>query len=204
MNQDLPITGIPSALAQAGFGTSCWRSTTMTLSEVTGLDLASLRSLPSIDTGELTGAGLPVQVGQCKEGDPAVLCLGPAEWLMISEEKNAIPDFLRALETHCNGSLFSTDVSSGLAVIRLSGDGVPWLLSKLSGLDYLSGIHAGAHCARTRMGQAGVMVYFHPAPDGTEVFDLVLDRSLARYLWELLCASAPHADELVMDHGAAA
>jgi hypothetical protein len=36
------------------------------------------------------------------------------------------------------------------------------------------------------------------------VFDLILDRSLAKYLWQLLLASVPHADELALAYGTTA
>jgi sarcosine oxidase gamma subunit len=97
--------------------------------------------------------------------------------------------------------------SDGLATFRLSGQGAPWLLSKLSGLDYLAGSSGDAaerqHCARIRMAHAAVVVHYHQ-PDGGDspfVFDLLFDRSLAKYLWDLLSASAAHADDLVTTFG---
>ena len=65
-------------------------------------------------------------------------------------------------------------LSDGLAVFRLSGGGAPWLLGKLSGLDYQAGIKTGRHCARTRMGHISVLVHYRQVDDGTFGFDLVL------------------------------
>jgi heterotetrameric sarcosine oxidase gamma subunit len=94
------------------------------------------------------------------------------------------------------------ECSSGLAVFRLTGPGAPWLLNKLSGLDFQAGIAHGPHCARTRMVHAAVAVhYLGASPDGP-AFNLIFDRSIARHLWELLTASAPHADELARSYGA--
>jgi sarcosine oxidase gamma subunit len=95
-------------------------------------------------------------------------------------------------------------MSDGFAVFRLQGNGSPWLLCKLSGLDFLAGRAAGQHCARTKLGQVAVVIHYHQAENKAFVFDLLVDRSYARYLWELLAASAPHADELALTFGAAA
>jgi sarcosine oxidase gamma subunit len=78
------------------------------------------------------------------------------------------------------------------------------LLGKLSGLDYLAGVKTGAHCARTRMGHIGVLVHYREFDEGTFGFDLILDRSYARYFWELLTESAAHADNLAIAYGDAA
>ena len=96
------------------------------------------------------------------------------------------------------------DLSDGLGAFRLAGPASPWLLGKLSGLDFLAGISSGQHGARTRIGEVAVVLHFRPEPDGTPRFDLVFDRSVARYLWDLLNDAAPHAGELYAAHGAAA
>jgi sarcosine oxidase gamma subunit len=97
--------------------------------------------------------------------------------------------------------------SDGLATFRLSGQGAPWLLSKLSGLDYLAGssgdVAERQHCARTRMAHAAVVVHYHQPgnEDSPFVFDLLFDRSLAKYLWDLLTESTAHADDLTTTFG---
>ena len=45
-----------------------------------------------------------------------------------------------------------------------------------------------------------IVQYLEPE-DGPPLFDLLVDRSLAVYLWALLEASIPHADELVESFG---
>jgi hypothetical protein len=48
------------------------------------------------------------------------------------------------------------------------------------------------------MAHAAVVVHYHQPVDEDSpfVFDLLFDRSLAKYLWDLLSASANHADDL--------
>ena len=86
----------------------------------------------------------------------------------------------------------------------LTGAASPWLLVKLCGLDALAGVSTGQHGARTRMGDVAIVLHFCPEPDGAPRFDLVYDRSIAKYLWDLLNDAAPHAEDLYHAHGAAA
>ena len=64
------------------------------------------------------------------------------------------------------------------------------------GLDFDEGVLAAIHKRKIRE--------HHPDAGGDFVFDLIFDRSVASYLWNLLRESAPHADDLFHAHGAAA
>jgi heterotetrameric sarcosine oxidase gamma subunit len=197
MNDEQTMPRVESALKQAGLTTTEFNNRTIELRELTGLAIARLSSLDS-------APGLCSQTGQCTGTDPVVLCLRPEEWLLISASMQ--PD---QLLSHA-GPMLNPEVSAisdhshGMAVFRLQGEGAPWLLSKLSGLDYLSSQSAKAHCAQTLMGHIGVLVAYHQVDEGPFVFDLVFDRSFARYFWELLVESSAHADELAKSYGDAA
>lgn len=186
-----------SALQQAGVEATTFECQTLALEEVTGMSITRLRS-----TG--VPAQLPTETGQCSGDDPTVLCLRPGEWLSVSE--SLPPGELVARMTTEVGDECTTihDCSHGLAVLRLRGKGASWLLGKLSGLDYLAGAETGAHCASTRMGHISVLVHYREIDETTFGFDLVLDRSYARYFWELLTESAAHADDLAIAFGDAA
>jgi len=197
MNDRQHIQETASALRQAGVDTTKFECQTLALEEITGLSATRLRSLGMPQQ-------LPAVTGQCSAEDPAMLCLRPGEWLAVSE--SLAPAKLLAEMTARAGSDCITihDSSHGLTVFRLQGKGAPWLLAKLSGLDFLAGIDTGAHCARTRMGHISVLVHYHVLDEGRFGFDLILDRSYARYLWELLTESAEHADDLATAYGDAA
>ena len=186
-----------STLQQAAVADREFNSSTLQLEEVTALSIARLHSLrPQPE--------LPPETGECSSNDPAMLCLRPGEWLSISEKLQP-PELATALkEMAVAGYAAVDDNTHGLAVFRLQGKGAPWLLNKLSGLDYLAGRSTGAHCAQTRMGHITVLVYYHFIDQGADVFDLIFDRSYARYFWELLTASSAHADDLALAHGDAA
>lgn len=202
MIQKAVIASIPSALEQSGMESLKFTTDTLVIRELTGWNIARLRCMPGAAYPQIFEGELPQTVGESRGAGPVILCLRPQEWLFL-DERNGISQSMIHSATE-NGTAFWTDLSDGLAVFRLEGTGAPWLLNKLSCLDYQSCHSADDHCARTRMGQVAVVVHFHRKPDNSEVFDLILDRSIARYLWELLCASAPHVSDLARVQGEAA
>ena len=195
---------IPSALQQAGINCLELSSDSLEMKEISGASIIRLHSLQDaqqLNSGQLE---LPEKTGQCSGSNPAVLCLRPREWLLISNVTEPV-ELLAYAKSNLGAERTAIyDNSDGLAIFRLSGNGAPWLLSKLSGLDYLAGTAAGEHCTRTRMGKTAVVVHYHQAGEDQFVFDLFFDRSVAKYLWDLLSQSAPHADDLALAFGNAA
>jgi heterotetrameric sarcosine oxidase gamma subunit len=196
-----------TALQQAGMDSPAFRSVTLCLEEMQGTSMVRLHSLQEQPLQDGFLLDLPAVTGTCNGEDPVALCLRPGEWLLLSES-NPARSLVQSLETITDPEQTSVlDSSDGLARFRLSGPGSPWLLGKLSCLDFLSGPGQGTHCARTKMGHVAVIVHYHqpllPQYGGKFVFDLIFDRSIAKYLWSLLTESAGHADELTEKHGAA-
>ena len=176
-------------------------SDTLEIKELTGAAIVRVHSLPELRQSAPMQINLPAKTGHCNGHNPTALCLRPTEWLLISELAEP-SDLLQ----HANSIIDPertavTDNSDALTIFRLSGNGAPWLLSKLSGLDYLAGAASGEHCTRTRMGHIAVVVHYHQVKQGPFVFDLILDRSFTKYFGDLLVASTPHADELANAYG---
>ena len=195
---------ISSALRQASINCLEFSSDSLEMKEISGASIVRLHSLQ--DAGQLNSSqlDLPEKTGQCSGSNPAALCLRPREWLLISEVAEPV-ELLEQVQSNIDPEQTAVyENSDGLAILRLSGNGAAWLLSKLSGLDYLAGSAAGEHCTRTRMGKIAVVVHYHQAEDDQFVFDLIFDRSVAKYLWDLLSVSAPHADDLALAFGNAA
>ena len=195
---------IPSALQQAGVDCLEYSNDSLEMKEISGASIVRLHSLQDaqqLNSGQLE---LPEKTGQCSGRNPTALCLRPREWLLISNVTEPVELLAYAKNNLGAERTAIYDNSDGLAIFRLSGSGAPWLLSKLSGLDYLAGTTAGEHCTRTKMGKIAVVVHYHQAGDDQFVFDLVFDRSVAKYLWDLLSESAPHADDLALAFGNAA
>jgi heterotetrameric sarcosine oxidase gamma subunit len=199
MSEKKKIRSMPSALQQAAFAEPEFNSDSLALRELTGFTIIRAHSY-----GDRKGTELSDKTGDASGADPGILCVRPGEWLFISES-NGVQDLRKRAHAEIQDQKCIVDnMSDAFAVFRLDGNGSPWLLSKLSGLDFLAGRSTGQHCARTKMGQVAVVIHYHQADHGAFVFDLLVDRSYAKYLWELLTASAPHADELALTFGAAA
>ena len=176
-------------------------SDTVEIEELASAAIVRVHSLPELQKSAPIPINLPAKTGHCSGDSPIALCIRPREWLLISESVKPSDLLLYACGVIDPERTAVTDNSDALAVFRLSGAGAPWLLSKLSSLDYLAGAASGEHCARTRMGHIAVVVHYHEVEDGRFVFDLVFDRSFSKYLGDLLIASTPHADDLANAYG---
>jgi heterotetrameric sarcosine oxidase gamma subunit len=198
------MSAMPSTLSpleQAGFSVFEFRRSNLSVREIRNASLLRLHALEREGSGvELTGMGvqLPAKVGQTAGQDPLVMCLRPGEWLVFSETATQGELLQRFGIPNPTDRLAVLDFSDGLATFRISGTAAPWLLAKLSGLDFVGAKQAGAHCARTRLGQVAVVINHHAPSESSPdlVYDLIFDRSIARYVWELLQRSADHAEEL--------
>jgi heterotetrameric sarcosine oxidase gamma subunit len=190
-----------TALQQAGAESTAIQRTHLNLRE-TGS--AAVIRIHSLDTAQITRAlqqaeiELPATVGQSEGRDPVIMCIRPGEWLVYSEALQADQLLQQLRELGQTDATAIYDASDALASFRISGAAAPWLLAKLSSLDFVGGSKAGQHCARTRMGQVAVVVnYRQPGGDDSAyVYDLIFDRSIALYLWQLLQHAADHAEEL--------
>lgn len=205
MNTSRQPRNSPGAPEQAEIPARASRFDGLDLSEIENAALVRLRSLEDPAEALLAALGLPRLTGHCSGDDPVALCLAPREWLLVGARAEPAS---QVLAEQLQGQLASGlsalyDQSDGLAGIRVCGPAAPWLLAKLSGIDFAA---AGAEwCARTRMGDAAVTVHCRPASSNARQseprFDLYVDRSVAHALWILLEASAPHATELNHEFG---
>ena len=196
-----------TALQQGGVEDRSFISTEISLRELDGITLLRLRSLQEFIALESSmaacGIVLPAKVNERSGQDPVALCQAPRDWLLFSERisaKQLLEQMQPALHVQHTIAL---DLSSALATFRLSGTAAPWVLSKLCGLDLHAGIRIAAHTARTRLQHAAVTLHYHAldGPASMPVFDLIFDRAYAVYLWQLLVASVPHAQQLNQLYG---
>jgi heterotetrameric sarcosine oxidase gamma subunit len=201
MNTTRQPRDYPAAPERVGNPVRASRFDGLDLCEIENPSLVRLRSFEDPREPPLAALGLPRQTGRCGGDDPVALCLAPGEWLLVGARTEPASE---APTERLQGQLASDltavyDQSDGLAGIRVSGPAAPWLLAKLSCIDFAA---AGAHwCARTRMGDVAVTIHCRPAADGDRQFDLYVDRSVTHALWTLLEASAPHATELNQEFG---
>ncbi len=201
----------PTALEQAGVSENGYEGDyegealrIRELSGATVLRLHTLLPLEAIQPAmQSCGLELPALANHSVGQDPAFLCLRPGEWLLFSEFLDSDRLLQRVRPGVEKASTALIDASDALATFRLSGAAAPWLLSKLSCLDFHSGQDAGQHCARTLLAKITAVIHFHQPRNGSSpfVFDLIFDRSVASYCWQVLRASAPHAEEMCRNWG---
>lgn len=192
------ITSLESTtgrLAQAGVTASPFQIETLTISEIESVTAFRLRALPG-PLHHSNDLNLPETTGKCLGNEPATLCLRPREWLMVSHSRSASELMHPLREAITDSNLTVWDQSDGLAVFRVEGKAAHWLMRKNSGLDFHVTPATENHCSQCKFGHISVIVHYHSDSDRTGVFDLIVDRSLATYLWTLLVATAPHAAEL--------
>ncbi len=194
-------------LEQAGLTHSVHKTDGFELSLLTTITLMRLHSLQpraKLNTS-LHGSDLhlPELPNQACGQDPAILCLAPSDWLLFTEYLSA-ERLQRALQERLNPKLTAlTDQSSAYAVFRLSGRVAPWLLGKSCGLDFRKSVAQGQHCTRTRLDQVPAILHYHQPGSGHNpfIFDVMIERSLAPYTWQLFLRQFPHAIELEQLHG---
>jgi len=202
-----PAWKFETPLEQAGITTGSHITHGFELNLLTSISLMRLHSLQTREDLKTalhnTGLHLPELPNQAGGQDPATLCLAPNDWLLFSEYLSA-ERLQNILHERLDPQLTSlTNQSSALAVFRLSGSIAPWLMSKSCGLDFRKSIARGQHCSRSRLDQVPLILHYHQPGSGHNpfVFDVIIERSLARYTWQLLLRQFPHALELEQLHG---
>lgn len=132
------------------------------LSAVAGYTVLRVKSwLPHIIAGglpvTLSGAEMPSRVGEVRAGSTRALCIGPAEWLLVSRENAA--DLRQQLEPGAaTFGLSLLELTDALSVLELGGPTAPEVLARGCGLDLHPERFAAGHCTRTRLAQLPVVI----------------------------------------------
>lgn len=162
---------------------------------ITAVDnISSLRLtswLPEYTAGgksvTLAGRELPSQVGGVLRGPMRFLCVGPAEWLIVSHQHHAMivrheiePD----LPKH---GFALVDLTDGLAKLEIRGSAAREVLSKGCGLDFHPRTFPPGRCARTRFAQIPLVI---DCLDEEPLFELYVARSSFQYLHSWLIDAA--------------
>ncbi len=92
-----------------------------------------------------------------KSGDRAIICLGPDEWLIMAEAGTA-STITAALETANAGHIATTEVSSAMGVLTISGKTCRDVLAKHCAIDLDQSSFKAGHAAQTILGHAGVIL----------------------------------------------
>src|SRR5438445_10873751 len=118
----------------------------------------------------------PLRAGEVARGAVEVICIGPADWLVVTAADVGPDRLLQALEEALQGSSFRvTDFSSALARVRIDGAHGRALLSKACALDVYSESLAPGRAPRTLI--AGLPVVIHCLDSA--VFECIASMSYA-------------------------
>lgn len=140
--------------------------------------------------GDVLGAGIPAQrrIHGGKGGSAA--WMSPDELLLIVDYPR-VAGVIAALETALAGEFFTlADVSDARAVFTLSGAQARDVLAKLCPVDFAA--FETGEIRRTRAAQVAAAIW----RSGDEDFTLVCFRSVAQYMWDLLCTAAKPGSEV--------
>jgi heterotetrameric sarcosine oxidase gamma subunit len=125
----------------------------------------------------LGGQELPSQVGAVLPGPIRALCLGPDEWLIMSQDYTAAAVRLR-LGSEAQ-DLVMVDMTDGLAGLSIQGSAARDMLSQGCGLDFHPDVFPADSCARTRFAQIPVVIQRLAESNR---FELYCGRSYLQYL----------------------
>ncbi len=163
------------------------------IEEIPFLGYVNLRGRPGntgFDAGVLKalGAEVPSEPNSVIEaGENRIFWLGPDEWLVVTP--SAQQGKVKAgLDAALDGVFSSVvDNSSGLTMIRVSGEKAGELLATDCPLDLHPRVFEPGRCAQTRIAKTGMLVT--PLADGSGPgsasgagFELIVRRSFADYL----------------------
>lgn len=151
---------------------------------VSGGTVQRLKSwLPQPTSGDesivIGGQAFPAHVGATLSGAMRALCIGPREWLMVSQEVDASSVRKHIEPELAQRGLVWVDLTDGLAVLEVRGSAARRLLSKGCGLDLHPRSFPVGHCARTRFAQIPVVL---ECVDQMPRFELYVARSYLHYV----------------------
>jgi heterotetrameric sarcosine oxidase gamma subunit len=167
----------------AGWSVSRRRSTApLTLADWTPLAKVLVRTSPQGATAQ----ALAVECGQSRRDESGTLVVrfGPDEWLLLGPA-GAAPGLVEQCEAVAGDDFTSvTDVTSGRALLRLTGDRTPDVLAKLCAVDAVAATDGTAF----RSAVAGVVteVVRDDRPGPERSYLLACDWSFGQYLFDAL------------------
>ena len=179
LKQESPLGHLLEAIPEPAADNGLW------LSECPPMGHVNLRGDPGdLDFVELVrrGANIPlpeVPNASLSSAGVSALWLGPHEWLIVTSGglESAVQSSLRETLTNRNHAV--TDITSGNAVIRLSGARVRDVVAKGCSIDLHERFLGPASCVQTYIAKASVLLW---RSDDSSRLNLIVRRSFAEYL----------------------
>jgi sarcosine oxidase subunit gamma len=134
----------------------------------------------------LAGQVLPSRAGETASESGHVLCVGPGDWLIVSEQPASCVRE-RVESDVAEQGLAIVELNDGLVSLEIRGPAAREVLSKACGLDLHPSRFPAGRCARTRFAQVPVVI---ECRDGPPRFELIVARSYCSYLHAWLSDAA--------------
>jgi len=135
---------------------------------------------------EVSGTALPTEPGTCSGRDPIVRWLAPNTWLVASSQQDGTA-LVAALESACAGrNCAIVDVSDSMVALKVRGARARELLSRGTGFDVRAASFGPGRATRVAFAQLPVLL----RPISNDSFELLVDRSAARWLADWLSSTA--------------
>lgn len=165
---------------------SC-RRPNLTMEVVHGGGMAKIMVRPGVDDADWAlSLGLPLpRLGRiARAGELTCIALAPQEWLIRLDPEPALPAVLdRVRSAMPTQASLVIDVSDAVLLILLSGDDSTVALGSICPLDLSSAAFPAESAASTMLGDVtGIII----RPGIEPVFQLIVDQTVADYIWRLL------------------
>jgi sarcosine oxidase, subunit gamma len=130
---------------------------------------------------------VPVRPNTTQSGSVAAcIWLNPSQWLLLTSDVVAEKVRCALAQPESGGPGAVLDVSARFAQLTIAGGRAADLLSVGCSLDFRKGAFEAEHCAQTRIEQVPVILYRRTMTE----FELLVERSLAAYLWRWVQTAA--------------
>ena len=131
----------------------------------------------------VTGNTWPANPREKVNTESPVFWLAPNDWLLVNPA-TGIDNIEIALRDAANGATcFVTDVTDAYSIIDISGDNAAARLAEGCSVDLDHRVFPPGRYALTRLQRLSVIIH---RVDGTGKFRVLVDRSMARFLWDWL------------------
>ncbi len=129
-----------------------------------------------------------IEVGQVMlVADGTLACLRPDEFVLLTSDVQAALSRLKEMSS--SRLLTLTDVTHGRGMILLTGTRAADVLPKVCGLDFSARRFPNHYAAQTMLAKVRALVIRADISD-LPVYTVVVDRSLAAYVWEVVYDAA--------------
>jgi heterotetrameric sarcosine oxidase gamma subunit len=187
------------------------------VSPLAGIERTADTLTTGVGLGEITGRTLLHILGadgsSMKIGDVSVIPNGLVmklrqyEFVRLTQDgqqalkqwNENIAESQRRIGAENVGHTTITDITHGRCVLLLVGDKAARVLPKVCGLDFRDKQFPNMHAAQTSLAKVRTLIIRADIDDETPTYALIVDRSLAAYVWDVVFDAAREFDGIALN-----